>query len=92
MDKFEKQPDESLDVDVDFTDWLAARTGLSAVNYTASAEAGLTIAHSRTNAVVKVINSGGTDGEDYKVTVKLTTDGATPLVREADYIMKVKAR
>jgi hypothetical protein len=38
--------------------------------------------------VVKVILSGGTDGEAYKVTVRLTTSAG--LVKEVDFQVKIK--
>jgi hypothetical protein len=90
--KFEKQPGESLEYVFSFERWLAEKTGYAAASHTVTADAGLTVAHTRSGAVVTVIASGGTDGERYKVTVRLTTDGATPLVRELDAYISVKER
>lgn len=90
LQTFEKQPAEVKDIDFSFVDWLAARDGVSATTADTAAETGLTIVSSvLTAGVVKVIVSGGTDATKYKVTVKLNTD--TPLIREADCYVKVKA-
>lgn len=90
LDTFEKQPSEVKDIDFSFVEWLAARAGVNPGAVTTTCDAGLTIVSSTLVAgVVKVIVSGGTDGVKYKVTVRLATD--TPLIREADCYVKVKA-
>ena len=88
LGKFNKQPAEILDYDVDFTDWFTNRTDAPA-SHTAVAEPGITIVSaSRTGNVVKVILSGGTDDTSYKITVSLTTTAG--LVKEADFTVKIK--
>jgi hypothetical protein len=88
LGKFDKQPAEILDYDVDFTDWFANRTD-SPSSHTATADAGITIVSAtRTGNVVKVILSGGVSGTTYKVTVRMTTTAA--LVKEADFAVKIK--
>ena len=89
LGRFVKQPDEVLDYDVDYTDWFTNRTD-AASTFTAVAEPGIVVDSSaRTGNVVKVVLSGGTANAQYKVTVKLTT--STGIVKEADFIVKVKA-
>ena len=86
--KFNKQPAEILDYDVDFTDWFTNRTD-SPASHIVVAETGITVVSgTRTGNVVKVILSGGTDNASYKITVRLTTTAG--LVKEADFTVKVK--
>lgn len=88
MDKFNKQPAEVVDVDFDFTEWLAARDGVTPSAHSVTADAGITVvSDTRTDGVVKVVLGGGAHGEQYKVTVLLT---AGVLVREAECLMRVK--
>lgn len=90
MKTFEKQPNEVVDIDFKFDAWLAARAGVSLTTFTVATDnPGLTIVSSTLTAgVVKVIVSGGANGETYKLTVVMSTN--TPLVREADCKIKVK--
>ena len=89
LGRFTKQPGETIDYPVDFTDWMAGRTGDSITSYTVVAEPGINIAtHIRVGNVVTVVLAGGTDGTSYKITVKITT--AFPLVKEAEFVVKVK--
>ena len=88
--KFEKQPGDVQDFDIDFSEYLA---GLSdtGVSKAVTADAGLTIlAHTLIDSgkVVKVFTSGGTDGETYKISVALTTTGGR--VKQAEIKIKVK--
>lgn len=84
-----KQPDEHLDYDVDFSEWFEGRTD-SPASFTASVPTGLTLDSSGLSGdKVRLVLSGGTDGEQYKVTVLLTTTDL--IVKEADFIIKVKA-
>lgn len=91
LGRFTKQPDEALDYTVDFSDWFSTR-GDAPSSYVVVVEDGLTLdGDSRAGEVVTVVLSGGTSGASYKVTVRLTTDAATPITKEADFIVKVKA-
>jgi hypothetical protein len=86
--KFEKQPSEIQDYDIDFSEYLNALSD-SAVSAVVTGEIGITVvAHSLIGNVVKVWLSGGDDGETYKITVLLTTSGGRK--READIKVKVK--
>lgn len=88
LGRFVKQSGETLRYAVDYTDWLAEQ-GDAAVSFTVTVETGITLVSStRSIGVVSIILSGGTHGESYKVTVRLTT--AVGLVKEADFIVKVK--
>ena len=89
--KFEKQPADVQDFDIDFTEWLTGMVdtapGPSGVEVVA--EAGLTILGCvLNNGVVKVWTSGGTDGTTYKITVTVTTEGNR--VKQAEIKVKVK--
>ena len=88
--KFEKQPGDRQDFDIDFAEYL---TGLSdyGTTFTVTADAGITIVSSQllfSGTVVKVYLSGGTDGVTYKITVTLTTDGGR--IKQAEIKVKVK--
>lgn len=88
LETFTKQPGETLDYDISFAEFLAgyADTGLSA---TVTAAAGITLDFfSLTQGVVKVWLSGGTTGQSYKVTVRLTTTGGR--IKEDEIVIKIK--
>lgn len=88
LGRFTKQPDEVLDYNVDYTDWFEEREDTPA-SETAVADAGITVGSvSRSGNVVKVVLAGGTSGQSYKVTVRLTT--STNIVKEADFIVRVQ--
>lgn len=90
LGRFTKQSGETLDYDVSYDDWFENRDDAPA-SFTAAAETGIDIeTSSLTGNVVRVVLSGGTSGESYKITVLLTTDAATPVIKEADFIVKVK--
>lgn len=86
--RFSQQSTETLDYDVDFTDWFEDRVD-TAASYTATVESGITLStSSRSGSVVKVVLTGGTHGQSYKVTVRLTTSSG--VVKEADFTVKIK--
>lgn len=90
--KFQKQPDETIDYDVDFSPWFSNREDEPALvdPVAAVAEDGITIVSATlTDNVVKVTLAGGTAGTKYKVTVLLTT--LSGLVKEADFTVTVKS-
>jgi len=83
-----KQSDETRDYDLSYEDWFANRAD-TPVSHATTVEPGLTLISSTlTGEVVKVILSGGTSGEQYKVTVLLTTSSG--VVREGDFVVRVK--
>ena len=89
--KFEKQPADVQDFDIDFTEWLTGMVdeapgpfGLVVV-----ADPGITINLTRLlNGVVKVYTSGGADGVTYKITATVTTLGNR--TKQAEIKVKVK--
>lgn len=86
--KFSKQPSEILDYDVDFGPWLAGRAD-PPTSHEVIVPTGITlVADTRTEGVVKVVLSGGGDGERYVVTVRLTTQAG--LVKETEFVVAVK--
>jgi hypothetical protein len=85
--RFVQQPAEIISYDVDFGPWVTDRND-SVVSFIATAEAGITIESSRDANVVKVKVSGGTNGSQYKVTVRATT--ADGLVKEAEFSVRIK--
>lgn len=93
LGKYDKQPAEVLDYDIDFTQWLP--TTDSIVSAAASLEGtsdGLLVLGA-TNVFgngkkVKQWVSGGTSGQTYQVQIRITTgDGR---VKEAEFKVKVK--
>jgi hypothetical protein len=89
--KFEKQPADVQDFDIDFTEWLTgmADTAPGPTGSTVTAETGLTVVASvLANGVVKVWTSGGTDGVTYKITATLNTVGGR--TKQAEIKVKVK--
>lgn len=85
---FTKQPGETLDYDVDFTDWLTGRPD-TIQSHSVVVPTGLTLVLSTlTGKVVKCVLAGGTAGVKYKVTVVVTTD--TELVKESEFYISVK--
>jgi hypothetical protein len=89
--KFEKQPADVQDFDIDFTEWLAGMgdTAPGPTGFMVDIDSGLTLlAQTLTNGVVKVWTSGGTDGTTYKITATVTTQGNR--VKQAEIKVKVK--
>ena len=89
--KFEKQPADVQDFDIDFNDWLTGMldTAPGPTGAEVSADPGITIlAFALNNGVVKVWTAGGVDGTTYKITATLTTDGNR--VKQAEIKVKVR--
>ena len=91
LGRFTKQPGETLDYDIDFSEWFVGRSD-APTSHTVTVPAGITkVADSRDGNVVKVVLSGGTSGEKYKITVTLTTNASPALVKEVDFMVTIKA-
>lgn len=89
LGRFTKQPGETIDYPVDFTDWFAGRTGDSIDSYAVTADTGISIAtHRRDGFVITAVMTGGTNGTSYKVTVRITT--VAGLIKETEFSIKVK--
>lgn len=91
LDTFTQQPADTLDYDIDYTDWLGTDT-LSSVACTA--DAGITITDPASALIwgadkkVKVWASGGIDGTKYKITVTVTT--AIGRIKQDEIYVRVK--
>lgn len=95
--RYEKQPLEVKDYDVDYTPWLASMSDTlnalttSVVCLTAPEDETLEVDSTTvTDDQVKLWISGGTDGEQYKVTLVVTTTGGR--VDESELIFRVRDR
>ena len=89
--KFEKQPADVQDFDIDFNDWLTGMldTAPGPTGVSVEADPGITLlAFVLSAGVVKVWTSGGVDGTTYKITVTVTTTGGR--VKQAEIKVKVK--
>lgn len=85
----DKQPNEVLDYDIDFSRYLP--TSDTIVSVVASADAGITLGDTLIMSGGKIIKQwveGGTTGVTYKVQVRITTNGGR--VKEAEFRIKVK--
>ena len=90
---FIKQPGETLDFDIDYTEVLAGRTDTIASQITAVTPAGLTVVgttRNTANTIVKVTVTAGTAAASYKVTITSTSNAATPLVYEDEVTVLVE--
>lgn len=86
---YSKQPGDTIDVDVDLSDWLPSSDTI--LTATATAEAGITLGATSINTTTKIAKqwiSGGTTGNRYKVTLTLTS--VEGRIKEVDFYVKVK--
>lgn len=96
LDRYEKQPGELLDYDIDYTPGTATGldTGDTLASIVVTADTGITVASSAiitpAYLIAKIWLSGGTSGVNYKVTCKATTTGGRQ--REDEIIIKVRER
>lgn len=96
--KYEKQPVEVKDVDVDYASWLAELGGdtLDVVTTTVQClstptNTSLVVDKAQlTQTLVKVWLSGGTTGERYKLEVTVTTVGGR--VDQSELIFSIRER
>ena len=98
LGKFQKQPAETLDYDIDFTEFLSDGDTLvtsgnppvpSPLNVTVS-PSGLTLGPTLVigNSIVKQWVSGGTDGQRYKITLTATSNAGR--VKQVEFTVRVK--
>lgn len=87
LGKHSKQSSESLDYDVDYSDWFSNRSDAPST-FSVSGTSGVTVSGSRSGNVINVLVSGGTAGVQYEVTILLTT--TTGRVKEANFLVKIK--
>lgn len=83
------QPGESLDYDLDYTDWLTTGDNVSSATaaVTPADELAATLVQIN-DPRVKVWLEGGTDGTTYKVSVTMTT--ADGRVKQDEFKVRVK--
>lgn len=90
IEKKSKQPNDVIDYPIDFSEWLAERPGYAINTYTVAADAGISVVtHLRIGSIITVFLGGGTNGTTYKITVRATMT-PTPLVKEFEFLVKVK--
>lgn len=89
--RWQKQPADTQDYDIDFGEWLESISDTPrAINpITVSVPAGITLVTSELiGNIVKVWLSGGTDKAHYKVSILLHTTGGR--VKEVEFEIRVK--
>lgn len=94
--KYEKQPAEVKDYDIDYAEWLGPvgdTVASTTAIVTSVTEAVPTLeidSIEESTTTVKLWVSGGTGGVSYKVTVQMTTAGGR--LDESELVFKVKDR
>ncbi len=92
--KYEKQPAEVKDYDIDYSEWLgpvADTVDVPTATVTSATEPVPTLevdSIEQATTAVKLWISGGTAGVSYKVTVQMTTAGGR--LDESELVFKVK--
>lgn len=90
IEKRTKQPSDILEYPVSYEQWAEGRTD-AAATYAVDVPAGITLeASTLTGWVVWLVLSGGTAGQNYKITVRLTTDAIPAIRKETEFILAVK--
>ena len=99
LDRKEKQPAEVKDYPIDYSQWLAEIIGGDTLAFAVAAAVCTTDATNTALVVNQVVVSGsalaiwlsgGTDNQNYKVTVTATTTGGR--VDQSEFIVKIKDR
>jgi hypothetical protein len=94
--KYEKQPAEVKDYDIDYSDWLIpAEDTIDTITTTVTSETQATPTlevdyTQNTITVAKLWISGGTVGTQYKITVLMTSEGGR--IDESELIFSIKDR
>lgn len=88
LKKYPKQPAEVLDYDFNFTRWFKGKTD-SISTWTYTIDPGISvITQVRSGNVIKLVVAGGTSGQTYKLTVRMTS--VAGLVKEKEILIVVK--
>lgn len=85
LGSFTKQPGETLDCDISYETVLAGRTDIIANKSTSVTPAGLIVSTSsiiNAGTGIKLVVTGGTDAQTYKITVTATSDATPALIYE----------
>lgn len=85
--QYKQQPSETLDYDIDFSEWLPKGDIITSVAITLDV-VGPTVTYAISSPRVKVWFHGGTNGQTYKITVRATTNDSR--VKEVEFKIKVK--
>jgi hypothetical protein len=94
--KYEKQPAEVKDYDIDYSDWLIpAEDTIDSITTAVTSETEvvptLEVDYTQnTITVAKLWISGGTVGTQYKITVLMTSEGGR--IDESELIFRIKDR
>lgn len=89
MKKFNKQPADVLDYDIDASEWLTAGDNVISAAVTITPAGAMTNSNKTvSDDRIKIWLSGGDDGVTYKVTTIITTEDAR--TKEVDFEVKVK--
>lgn len=90
IEKRTKQPGETLEYPVSFARWAKRRTD-AAASFAVDIPTGITLESSNLDGwIVWLVLSGGTSGQSYKITVRLTTDATPAIVKETEFILVVR--
>lgn len=91
MKGFVKDPDATLDYTIDWARWMDTSDFISSSTWIA--ESGITIvpaSESFTNTTTTVFISGGSPGQTYKITNRITTNGNR--IDERSFELRVRER
>jgi hypothetical protein len=89
IDSFTKQPSEVQDYDMDFGEYLALMADTPATHVVDPPPVGITLINSSiVGQNIKVWLSGGTSGQRYKITGRMTTAGGR--TKEHEILILVK--
>ena len=89
LGNFIKQPSESTDYDLDYTEWLASGDTVESADVVVLPDDDtLMVQRFVTESRIKVWISGGTNGVTYKLTVTATT--ADGRVKQDEFKVKIK--
>lgn len=85
-----KDPDATLDYQLDWSDWLA--TGESIASATVTVTGATLVSSSYTTTTVTAWIRGGTAGERARIQYRITTNNATPRIDDRTLIVLIAHR
>lgn len=88
LGRYKKQPGETLDYDIYYTEFFSVRTDHLNTAVT-TVQTGITlVSQTLIGDSIKIKLSGGTNGVTYKITVSMTT--TTDIIKEDEFYVTVK--
>lgn len=84
---FRQQPNEQLDYDIDFSEWLPPNDTIISANVSAT-PSGLDLSYAILSQRIKVWAWSGANGITYKITVRITTNDSR--IKEVEFRLRVK--